>query len=88
MCNHRCVRVTRLRRAQDENINQAPAAEPAPVQAATISIADANRMVCAPVVATDNHQKVDQEASAKPVAPLPHAVGNSNKTALRRPAHR
>ena len=44
-------------------------------------------MECALVVAATNNQKVDQEASAKPVAPLPPVVSNANNPTLRWPVH-
>ena len=47
--------MTHLHRAQEEYRNQSPAAEPVPVQAATINVDGANRMECDLVVAAINH---------------------------------
>ena len=82
MGNKGRTEVTHLRKALDKNWSQAPAAEPVPTQATVISVDDANHMACSLVVATINHQKVDQETATKPVAPLPPVVGNANNSDL------
>ena len=85
MGNEGRAEVTRLRRDRDESESQATAAESNPAQEATITVDDANHTARALVVASINNQKVYQAAAAKPVAPLPLIVGNSNNPSLRRP---
>ena len=77
--------MTCLRRSRKKTRSQAPAAEPAPAQAATITADDSNRMACSLVVATINNQKLDQADAVEPVAPLSSIVGNVNNLALRCP---
>ena len=86
MGNEGNPKVTCLGRARYENINQSPAAEPAPAKAATITVDDANHTARAIVVTAINHHKMDWAAEFKPVAPLPPVYGNTNNPDLRRPA--
>ena len=60
MVNEGSAKVTRLCRAQDKNLNISPTTEPAPTQAAAITLDDAKRIERAIIVAAINHKKVYQ----------------------------
>ena len=86
MGNEGCAKVTCLSWSRDENRNQDPAEEPAPVQVSTITADNANHMERDIIVAAINHQMVDQADAAEPMSPIPPVVGNTNNPDLNRHA--